>query len=563
MARIRKQQKNADAGRVIVDSQLEELEDNITLLYKNAGEEVKGKFDKFVSSSAAKDKEMRDRLKRGEITEDQYTSWRKGQMFQKDKLAAQVEDLTKTMVHADEQAMDMVRNQMPEIYATSYNFGGYRAETMSKTAGIDYTSFTIYNADSVRRLLKDDPDLLPAPKVDIPKDERWNRQHMQNAINQGIVQGESVDKIADRLMNVTNMDRNAALRNARTAVNGAENQGRLDSMERVEEDGIPMVATWSCTHDDRTRESHILLDGTHPDEDGYFANGCRFPSDPEGEPEEVYNCRCSLLTFIEGIDHSKDDELYEKMMEEEYYDDWLSVKEDRQEKEDAFQEKKALAEEHAKAKEEDTEEAKQVTTETKELNLSQSEFIETLEHYVAGEGFEMNKYARGEDFTPLEYSKEEIAKFTDNFEMILDNQSLKEEVIAYRGTSYDSIIEATGMTREELLKDPYAVAGSVITERGFVSTTPDSEYALGAADGRVMYTVIMPEGTKAINQSDYLPYDVEEYTVQRNSDFEIIGAHTRRFDPDGNEYPDGGMLDVTIKYIGDTKRKRTRRTQKK
>jgi hypothetical protein len=51
----------------------------------------------------------------------------------------------------------------------------------------------------------------------------------------------------------------------------------------------------------------------------------RFPADPNGEPQEVYNCRCRLSIQLEGIDHSQDGDLYRQFMEENYPEDYESL----------------------------------------------------------------------------------------------------------------------------------------------------------------------------------------------------------------------------------------------
>lgn len=328
MAKIRDIQESADHGRVLVDEQLSELEARLTSMYSEVNDEMKKELNEYLDKYKAQDLQKQKDVENGKITQDQYENWKEKKILRTDRMRAQIEDLTQTLVHADEVAMTMIRDELPQVYATSYNFGVYRGETYANASGKDFTSFTIYNADAVRELAKNDPDLLPVnPRVDIPKDERWNRQHVQSAIAQGIIKGDPINKIADRLQTVTDMDRGAAIRNARTAVNGIENKGRKDATERLKEAGIAMVEVWSCTHDGRTRQSHVLLDYTTPDEQGYFGNGLQYPGDPDGPEEEVYNCRCSLLTFMEGIDHSKDDELYEKFMEENYFDEWEEAKE--------------------------------------------------------------------------------------------------------------------------------------------------------------------------------------------------------------------------------------------
>ena len=59
-----------------------------------------------------------------------------------------------------------------------------------------------------------------------------------------------------------------------------------------------------ATLDNRTRHSHATLDGEVVDNDKKFSNGCRFPGDPNGPPTEIYNCRCTLVSAIDGIDTS-------------------------------------------------------------------------------------------------------------------------------------------------------------------------------------------------------------------------------------------------------------------
>lgn len=346
MAKIRDKQPDADAGRVIVDEQLEKLEARLTAIYGQASKEMQSDLNSFMERYKDQDEAQKAKVENGEITQKQYEDWKNRQIFRSNAMQAKIDDLAQRMVHADEQAMAMVNAQLPETYATSYNFGGYKGETYANEAGFDYTQFTIINQDAVKTLMKEDPDLIPwKPDVDVPEDEKWNRQKVQEAVLQGIVKGDSMDDVAKRLLPIVNMDKNAAIRTARTAVNGIENKGRKDATERVKEAGIPMVEKWSCTHDDRTRDTHILLDGTEPNKDGKFGEGIlstliEYPGDPAGDPEEVYNCRCGLLSTIAGIDHTKDKDLYAQMMEKEYFEDWVKVKEDIDTKEKAFQSKK-------------------------------------------------------------------------------------------------------------------------------------------------------------------------------------------------------------------------------
>jgi HK97 family phage portal protein len=54
---------------------------------------------------------------------------------------------------------------------------------------------------------------------------------------------------------------------------------------------------WVSAQDDRVRDSHNELDGVAVDSDEEFKDGLRFPRDPNGDAEEVINCRCTDITF--------------------------------------------------------------------------------------------------------------------------------------------------------------------------------------------------------------------------------------------------------------------------
>ena len=115
--------------------------------------------------------------------------------------------------------------------------------------------------------------------------------------------GQSVDKIAKQLNKVIGMDRTSAYRAARTAITNAENVARLDAMREADEFyGIKYDKVWIATLDDRTRTSHRVINGERIPYDQEFSNGLMFPADDSGDPEEVYNCRCTLGWAIAGID---------------------------------------------------------------------------------------------------------------------------------------------------------------------------------------------------------------------------------------------------------------------
>lgn len=310
-----------DAGVKETDELLEKMEKRLNTQYYAAEAESKRKLKAFLKEYEAQNKEKKKDLKAGKITQAEYDSWLKSQATRKTWLTEMANTLAEDHTTTDVKAMSIVRGFMPEAYAINRNFGAFEAEA---GALVD-TSFTLYDAHTVEALVRDRPNLLPEPKPDIPKELRWHKQKITNAITQGILQGESIPDIAKRLQGVTDMDRRAAIRNARTATTGAQNAGRVDSYRDAERMGIRMKQEWLSTLDGRTRDSHRMMDGERVDVGKRFSNGCRYPGDPHGPAHEIYNCRCTLVAAVDGVDQSNARRF--SRLESMSYDEWKWGKE--------------------------------------------------------------------------------------------------------------------------------------------------------------------------------------------------------------------------------------------
>ena len=64
--------------------------------------------------------------------------------------------------------------------------------------------------------------------------------------------------------------------------------------------------------------------------DGTFSNGCRFPGDPHGPAEEVYNCRCTLVSAIKGFEGDK--VTYSPKLGNMSFEEWVGEHEKRLDK---------------------------------------------------------------------------------------------------------------------------------------------------------------------------------------------------------------------------------------
>ena len=343
---------NSDFMSRKCDDELEQLEETLTALYANANNEMLAKFGAWSAGYKKKYQSMVDKLEAGEITEAEFKDWVTRRMIDTKIYKATVDSMTDILVNTDVAAMAIVNGILPKIIAQSFDFVQSLGFAAADEAGIKAGTFQIYNLSTVQKLIKDNPDILKYVNKDA--DYRWNKDRVNQQITHSLINGESLKKTANRLQQVSNMDENGAKRNARTAMTAAENLGRNESYHDLKEKGIPCKFQWSATHDKRTRDTHILLDGTYQDDKGYFGEGIidtpiEYPGDPAGDPEEIYNCRCRASLRLEGVDHSQDGDLYEKFMKENYPDDWESVNIRRSRDEANFQANKAGAAERVKA----------------------------------------------------------------------------------------------------------------------------------------------------------------------------------------------------------------------
>lgn len=274
----------ADTAHAKTDEKLEEMEKRLSAIYSRAEKEIQQTADEYFSKFAKQDEAKRKLLEQGKITEEEYTKWRKGKVMYGKRFTEMKEQCAKQLLNVNQTALAYVNGELPEVYAINYN------ALESAVDGVGDYSFTLVDADTVRNFAVTDTSLLPYKEIDPAKDIPWNMKKINAETLQGILQGESMDKIAKRLRNVQEMNKTQAIRSARTIVTGAENKGRQDSYARATADGIILQKEWISTNDGRTRHSHAMLDGAIVDQDKKFDNGLMYPGDPSGRPEEVYNC---------------------------------------------------------------------------------------------------------------------------------------------------------------------------------------------------------------------------------------------------------------------------------
>ena len=207
---------------------LEELEKKIKKEFKDAEKGIIAKANEYFENFEFQDKQMRKKMKSKKITKKAYIKWRKEQMLVGSEYRKMEIVISEMYKNSFEIANQLINDTTPFAFAESLNYATYEIE---KDASIN-TSFTLVNEGTVTSLIRDNPNLIPKAAIKNGFDA-WEVGKINSALLQGVLLGDSIDTIANRLKNVTNQDINSSIRTARTLMTACENLGRMRSYERA------------------------------------------------------------------------------------------------------------------------------------------------------------------------------------------------------------------------------------------------------------------------------------------------------------------------------------------
>ena len=488
----------ADTAHYKTDLKLEEMEKRLSAIYYRAEKEIQQTADEYFSKFAKQDEAKRKLLEQGKITEEEYKKWRKGKVMYGKRFTEMKEQCAKQLLNVNQTAIAYINGELPEVYALNYN------ALKSSVDGVGGYSFTLVDADAVRNLAVTDTSLLPYKEIDPAKDIPWNMKKINAETLQGILQGESMDKIAKRIMNVQEMNKTQAIRSARTIVTGAENKGRQDSYVRAEADGIILQKEWIATNDGRTRHSHAMLDGAIIDQDKKFDNGLMYPGDPSGRPEEVYNCRCTLVAKVNGFKKAQ----VQKAMKQPkvFHEEDYRAFETGEQTNDFFyydDEKRGLMARKKSAHGQWT------------SGLSQEE-ARAIGEYCADGYYDINNYWRKYgDWQDI--NAERVKHQTEMLDGVIARYDLKEPIKVYRAIQPEAF--------ESYWDDIQKIVGTEYTDAGFMSTSPIKTST--AVNKDCIMELFIPSGKGRgayVNNVSGFQDEEYEFLLARDSRFRVIGA---------------------------------------
>ena len=285
-----------DKAHLATDELLDKMERRLRAIYTRASREIGEAWKAYLQEAGKEIADLQRQYQEAKAANDDKLTRQLGKSLQKAKrertlMDKRYRELTRQtaeqLAHVNETATAYINKNLPEVYALNYNATG---EAFN---GIGGYSFTLTDADTIRNLVESDSSLLPMRELNFAKDVAWNIEKMNAEVLQGILQGEPIDKIADRLAQVIGMNLRSAISAARTMVTSAENKGRQDGFERAAAMGIILEREWIATSDGRTRDWHRELDGVTTAVDEPFENAIgkiMYPGDPSADGANVWNC---------------------------------------------------------------------------------------------------------------------------------------------------------------------------------------------------------------------------------------------------------------------------------
>ena len=368
-------------------------------------------------------------------------------------------------------------------------------------------------------------------------DLAYGKRQISACVTSSILQGKSIKGMADDLQTrIPTMNRTSAIRTARTAVTGAQNAGRIDSYTAAQKMGIKLKKEWLATLDGRTRHSHAMLDGEQVDNEKKFSNGCMFPGDPNGPAAEVYNCRCTLIAAVEGVDtlnsqrrvrnhETGENELVSDMT----YQEWAGWKEKTQVQKDIGQ-PKVFRDEDYRAFETGEQandffyyddEKRGLMARKKSAHgqwtsgLSQEE-ARAIGQYCADGYYDINNYWRKYgDWQDI--NAERVKHQTEMLDGVIARYDLKESIKVYRAIQPEAF--------ESYWDDIQRIVGTEYTDAGFMSTSPIKTST--AVNKDCIMELFIPSGKGRgayLNNVSGFQDEEYEFLLARDSKFRVIGA---------------------------------------
>ena len=272
-----------DKGHEFVDNKLIELEEELKLIYsktiKEVEKNIKKQSNKIILNPQASQKEIRAAVNR---------------------LNSLYKTLTVELNNADLRAVDLLKKELEEIGLKNLEYADKQIRDKIKKLNIDQT-FTLFNKEVLGAILQG--SVFTNLAIEGFTDKNFIYRELKRNFAIGMLQGEGIPKLAKRIQGVINSNMKRAVLIARTENTRVENEARNEVFNNASKNGIELKKKWLSARDSRVRKSHSFINGEVAEMNEQFSNGLEYPGDPSGDPREVCNCRCSMVSLVKGVDY--------------------------------------------------------------------------------------------------------------------------------------------------------------------------------------------------------------------------------------------------------------------
>lgn len=330
-------------------------------------------------------------------------------------------------------ARDYINDVLPTIYTRNNNYIANIARQSAMQQGQTGISFELVDENTVRRLMMSSSEVRPYKpvKISLEKDTNYSKNKLQNALLQGILQGDSIDHIADKFQDAVGMSRASAIKNARTAVTGAQSAGKQDRYSDLADMGCKITKIWVATDDGRTRPEHADADGQEVPYDEYFDVGGEellYPGDDNGSGWNIYNCRCTMKTGKIVFKSNLDDDTRQKAN--------IRILGEEQEKQEEKVEEKVEEQQEETIEEKEVRDNKEIAQETKDILGS------SWDSHIDANGLRAVRYSEQDEIISVDFGNIDARSAT-----------VFKDVLADLTSEYDSTL----MGIRRMNKEEYAI----------------------------------------------------------------------------------------------------------
>ena len=195
-------------------------------------------------------------------------------------------------------AAEIIQGQMTGIYTLNFHYAAY---SVQQQAGVNLIhDFAIYDRNQLAIFVR--KTQTPFTKIAYKNmgKESVIVTRLQNSMMEGILLGESQEKLMERIKEITGQSYRQAMRVAQTERTRVQSEGRMLGIETANKIGVRTQKKW-IAHFVNTRPEHEAVHWEIVDYDTPFSNGLMFPGDPDGEAEQVINCHCTMVSEVKSV----------------------------------------------------------------------------------------------------------------------------------------------------------------------------------------------------------------------------------------------------------------------